>query len=141
MTADERAVRTLRGLADDDGQIRTNHLPAPVTDRLQWVVDHCVHRCVHLALADDLPPAAIPKLCLQSVPIIVCAGNPICTVEMVQLVKSWRGLSLDTSCSLCGRLQTTHRIAWTDESVALTMIGFVCATCTGRLAALVGEPR
>jgi hypothetical protein len=133
------AEQALRRLADEDGRVETRTLPPAVTDRMQWVVDNAVEMCVHVQVARDLPSGALPKLCIQGVPLIYCT-QPVCVFDATHRIKVWRGVQIDESCTLCGRQQTNHRTVFEDQAAGLSMVGFVCASCVERLAAWVGVP-
>lgn len=139
MTArDDAAVDSLYRLADD-GQIHAKHLPEPVTDRMQWVVDRVAFRCAHVAAAHDLPASALAKQAIAGVPGLWCSA-PVCIADAAQTIQLWRGIKIDDSCVLCGRQPTAYRTVFTDEAIALSMVAWVCKACVPKLASWVGLP-
>jgi hypothetical protein len=142
MSADDHAADALRRLADEDQRINTAHLPEAVTDRLQWIVDRVAWECEHVVAARDLPPAALPKIAIQGVPLVACASDGLCNFDLLHRVQIWH-FKIDESCSLCGAppWKTRWRTVFTDEAAGLSMVGFVCPGCVEKLAAWVGVPR
>lgn len=140
MTAgDDVALEAIKRATGDDDAVHVSTLPAPVTDAMQAVVDHCEFRCLHVAAGDDLPASAVPKLAIRGVPGLWCA-QPVCVADAAAHVSTWRGLRVDDSCVLCNRQPTTFRTTFRDEAIDLTLVCWVCSRCTSSLAAWVGLP-
>lgn len=139
MTADDVVASALRRLVSDDGAIHTATLPGPVTDAMQWIVDHCEHRCLHVAAADGLPPAALPKLCVTGVPMIFCT-QATCVADCMQAVTLWRGVRVRDDCVMCGRQPTAFRTVFEDQAAGLSMVAWLCRDEVSKLASWVGLP-